>query len=192
MKLLNIKTKLISILSLLVVNIVFLVSSCSKESNITSNSVYITSCHDGDTPSDSTGQAYRILGIDTAEISHNYENFKQSVGLEHYWALKAKEFCEIEIKNKHVNLEKQKGNSYSRIVARIKYENKDYGLELIKKGLARVAYISNSSKNKYYYNDKDYVNKLINAEKKAKESKKGLWAFDNKIIFPKQKVYHPK
>lgn len=146
----------------------------------------VISCHDGDTLKDSKNISYRILGIDSPEISHSWNNFEESTGIEHYFALKAKEFCVSHLVNKRIKIISNQKETYGRHVARIIINNIDYALQLLRIGLARVAYISENKKSRYFYRDFEYIKELKKAEKHAKKLGYGIWAYSNQnSIFPK-------
>ena len=164
---------------------IFLISCGSKKDSVQKH--YIISVHDGDTFTDEEHTIYRLYGVDTAEISNQFNDFHTTLGIEQIYAYEAMEFVKNRINNRNVTVLKIATDKYNRTVARIIYDKKDLSIELIKAGLARMAYINTIKDSPYETNDFNYYEKLMRAQKEAHDKKKGFWKHENDfdIIFPK-------
>lgn len=123
-----------------------------------------SACVDGDTAYfkvDEDTIKVRFLAVDTPEL-------KDFLGKE------TSDFtCDTLVNAKEILLEYDIGNmadKYGRILAWVWVDKNLLQKTLIEKGYANTAYI---------YNDYRYVNSLCIEEKKAKESKVGLWVNDD-------------
>lgn len=167
--------------------IIFFSISCgSTPSNY---STYIKSVHDGDTFRDINNNQYRLYGVDTAEISDQYNHFKPTTGMEYLYAYEAKVYVSKLILKKEVKVSLIATDPYQRKVARINIGNKDLSYLLVKKGLARVSYIDIIPGSKYYTSDFNYYKNLLIIQKWAHDNEKGFWIHQDQfnIIFPKAK-----
>ena len=171
----------------------FLCISCTKKDD--DQIVKIISVYDGDTFTDVDKNKYRLLGVDTPEMSSGIE-FKSTQGLERIYATIAKNFTSELLLNKNIKIQKIKNDIYNRNVVKVFLGNKTLGEILVEKGLARVAYISNNHTNlkykyapDYYYDDENYIKNLYDKQLLAAKEKRGFWQeIDNfNIIFPKAK-----
>lgn len=159
-------------------------STYGKNNKDWSNYVKCTveNIYDGDTISvlfKGKKEKIRFYGIDTPEsgyqgpISH----------IEKKWATTAYKKTLSVIQDQNVFIYKQSKDKYNRFVAIVKSNNNiDIGLELVKEGLARVAYITINKYDKQYsvygtrnHFQEEYYWKLIKAENQAKKLQKGFW-----------------
>ena len=108
-------------------------------------------------------QKVRFLAIDTPE------SVKENTKVEDY-AIEASNYTKNLLKNaKEIKLEYEKVNDYDkydRLLAWVFVDGKLLQEELIKQGLAKVAYI---------YEDYKYTDRLYEAQNKAKSDKVGIW-----------------
>ena len=107
---------------------------------------------DGDTIEDSTGQKYRLKGINTPEKSKDYYE-------------EAKQYLKERLENKSVKIENHGRDKYGRILAHIFKNNQNINEQILKEGLGTL----------YYYEKDKHFKELKNAEEKARENEKGLW-----------------
>ena len=169
--------------------------SCSSEEN----HVYINDVHDGDTIKSSEGEKFRIFGIDTPEVSSQKGTWKDpatgllgphwvpSQGIEAMYGNLATIAARELLLDKTVDVIRITKGKYGRTVARIVCDGVDLGLMLVKKGLARVAYISLVEKNMYYTTEVEYYKKLMDAQYLAALKHIGIWFQKDRFkeIFPK-------
>lgn len=150
-------------------------------------STLISSVHDGDTFTTSKGDKIRLFGVDAPELTNQYNDFNPTDGLEQVYAVESLEFVKNKILNKSIYLNEITTDKYHRTVAKIIFNNKDLGLELIHYGLARVAYISTDKANPFYSNDFQYYKLLLKEQYFAYTHEYGIWKYKNKFkeIFPK-------
>ncbi|WP_406615387.1 thermonuclease family protein [Mycoplasmopsis hyopharyngis] len=157
--------------------------------------VRITKIFDGDTfeiVSKNKREKIRLYGIDTPETKKANTNVAI---LENHYALLAKSFVTEIIKqnkNKKIELNVQTVDKYNRLVAVLKIGQIDISKELLKRGLARKAYISinkNEANFKLYgartLFQKDYYYQLDELEKYAKRHKIGFWKENIQNVFHK-------
>lgn len=122
----------------------------------------ISEVHDGDTFTDSNGIKYRLFGVDTPEVSNQYKAFEQTQGIEQIYAQNATLLTKNLIESKSIDIAEKTTDTYNRHVAKVEIGGKDLALELIKSGLARVAYFDvTNSKNPYFSNDYSYYELLV-------------------------------
>lgn len=147
----------------------------------------ISSVHDGDTFTTSKGLKIRLFGVDTPELTNQYNDFNSTSGLEQVYAIKSRDFVRSKIQNKIVDIYKVTVDKYNRTVAKIQLNNEDLGLSLIHFGLARVAYISVNKANPFYTSDFGYYEKLLQEQYFAYTHEYGIWKYKDKFkdIFPK-------
>ncbi|MBU4691295.1 thermonuclease family protein [Mycoplasma zalophi] len=142
---------------------------------------------DGDTLKTSKNELIRLQGIDTPESRRWFNNtWKSTHGIENSWALKAKNFLkQIILTNKnliYMDRKFQKYDRYKRTVTQIfDLNKKSINLKMIKKGLARVNYISLNYKSIYYTKNVNYYYQLLDKEQLARKNKCGFWAQYEKI-----------
>ena len=165
----------------------FLPFSCSTKEKEVFQNLIITKVHDGDTFFDSKNNSYRLFGVDTPEISNQYNNFKKTENMEFIYALKAKNYAQNLLLNKKVKIKKMKKDKYKRTIAQIMVNNEDLAYLLVKEGLARVAYISINKGSPFYTTSFKYYKDLLNYQYLAYQNKKGFWSQKThfKKIFPK-------
>lgn len=158
--------------------------SCGKTNN---EQQFIISVHDGDTFRDSQNNQYRLYGVDTPEMSNQFDSFKETTGIEQIYAYEATQLTRKLILGKRVDISIISVDKYSRRVAKIKIGNNDLALTLLSKGLARVAYIDVYPGSIYETSDYDYYQRLLKEQYKARSNKKGIWLHekDFSLIFPK-------
>lgn len=79
------------------------------------------------------------------------------------------------IKDTVIEIEKgiDKRDKYDRLLAYVWLDGKNINKELLKKGLARVAYV--------YEPNTKYLDEFKKAEQQAKENKKGIWSIDGYV-----------
>lgn len=156
--------------------------SCGKPQE----SYFVYEVHDGDTFTINSHKI-RLFGVDTPEISNQYDNFNPTENLEYIYAVEAKNFVSKLILNRSVKLQKITTDKYKRIVSKVIINGIDLAEELIKNGLARIAYFSTNPLNPFYSNDYEYYKKLTHLQKQSYDRKIGIWSNPNafKIIFPK-------
>ena len=114
--------------------------------------IQVTRIIDGDTIEDSSGQSYRLLGINTPERNQPYYE-------------EAKQFLLNLIENKTVSIEFKEKDKYSRVLTYIYFQNKQVNSELLKQGLATL----------YVYEKDENYKELEKAEKYARDNNLNLW-----------------
>ena len=178
----NVKRKI----KLLALAIPLALVSCGK-SEPKQYECFIVSVHDGDTFKDAQGNVYRLFGVDTPELTDQFNGFQPTVGIEHVCAQMAQIYVSSQILKKNVRVFVNTKDKYHRVVASIVYGGKDLATELVRKGLARVAYISSNKSNPYYSERFNYYKQLLKTQKYAFEHKIGIWASESRFseIFPK-------
>ncbi|MDP2981115.1 MAG: thermonuclease family protein, partial [Candidatus Omnitrophota bacterium] len=129
---------------------------------------------DGDTVELSNGDRVRYIGIDTPEIREK-EN-SNWVYKPMPYAEEAKEFNKILVEGKSVRLEYdvQKKDNYNRDLAYVYIDDKMVNMEMVKQGFAMIH---------TYPPNVRYTQRFIEAQKDARDNKRGLWAGleENKI-----------
>ena len=135
---------------------------------------FIVSVHDGDTFKDEKGNVYRLFGVDTPELNDQFNGFEPTVGIEHVCAQMAQIYASNQIYKKYVNVSVVTKDKYQRVVASISYKGEDLATELVRNGLARVAYISTNKKSPYFSDRFDYYKQLLLVQKYAFEHKLGI------------------
>ncbi|WKX02488.1 thermonuclease family protein [Candidatus Mycoplasma mahonii] len=163
----------------------FSLLGCSnKQSN---DHLKIISVHDGDTFTDEHKTIYRLFGVDTPEVSDQYHNFEPTTGIEALYAYEATILAKSLILNKVTSIDTITIGKFGRTIAQVSFNNKDLAIELLKVGLARVAYISVDQKNPYFTNRHEYYKQLLDAQYHAAKNKLGFWRWPDryKEIFPK-------
>ena len=177
------------VIGLLFLTPLFMISiiSCS-----TSNwkAKLVSFIQDGDTFTTSDNQIYRLIGVDTPE---SYRGSASTVGIEAFYAKKAKEFTSKFLLNKTAMFLEHTLDKYNRRVSRVSVNDEDLSLFIAKAGLARVGYISCDSKNLFYYSDVKYIKNLLINQQYAKNNMIGIWKEKDHIkqIFPKSNITIP-
>ena len=120
----------------------------------------VTRVIDGDTIELENGQVVRYIGIDTPE----YTSKKECYGFE------ATNFNRALVENKRVTLLKDVSETdrYGRLLRYVYVENIFVNDYLVRQGYANVS---------SYPPDVKYQNQFREAEKEARENKRGLWSF---------------
>lgn len=113
---------------------------------------------DGDTMKLSSGQTFRLYGINSPEIKEPY--FEE-----------AKAFTQNLVLNKEISFEQEenyKVDKFGRSLGYVFVSGVNLNIELVRNGLARVVLYEKRAKIKYQ-------DELLQAEKDAKEKKLGIW-----------------
>lgn len=140
------------------------------------NSVLVSRVIDGDTIELSDGQKVRYIGIDTPELRE-----KRDGGWDYKpqpYAEEARAFNKMLVEGRYIKLEldAQKRDKYSRLLAYVYSEDKMVNLEMVKQGYA-MAYT--------YPPNVRHVEKFLEAQQEARENKRGLWSdLEGNIITP--------
>lgn len=147
----------------------------------------ITNVHDGDTFTDSHHNIYRLYGVDTPEVSNQYNGFQETTGLEAQYGIAAKLLVEKMILRQRISIHTITMDRYKRIVASVNIGEKDLAIELVSHGLARVAYIDVKANSPYATSNYSYYKLLLKAQYHAFQLKLGFWAQEKRMqeIFPK-------
>lgn len=149
----------------------FLLFSCGQNNN----THYVTNVHDGDTFTLDNNLIVRLYGCDTPEVSNQFNDFQVTQGIEGLYGAEATEFTKKAILNKVVKITNESTDKYGRQVARVEYNGNDLAIELVRHGMARVAYIQVQNPKEFYYtNDFDYYRKLLDAQYEAYSHKSGF------------------
>ncbi len=158
----------------------------------------IIDVHDGDTFKDESNTSWRLLSVDTPEVSHIKNGvWIKSIGIELYWAMKATNFVSRHILNKEVMIASKNAKTYDRVVGALFYREvdgtiKNLALELVRLGLARIGYIAREDQgNPKYRVPNFYYNLLHKLSNKAKRDKQGYFQESlrtQKCIYPKQGI----
>ena len=113
----------------------------------------------------------RLVGIDTPEIS------KGKRGTGQPYSQQAKKYLASLVLNKTVDIKGYGLDRYNRILGVISHDGKNINLEMVKAGLAEV-YRGKPPKG---FDTAPY----LEAEKRAREAKTGMWSLGDKYISPK-------
>lgn len=150
--------------------------SCNREGSLLNDhgglpeSALVEEAVDGDTVRISGGKLVRYIGIDAPELR------KKINGRWIYdptpFAKEAYELNKRLVEGKQIRLEydKEKTDKYNRILAYLYVGDIFVNGEMIKTGLARAS---------IYPPNEKYAGLLLNLEKDARESKKGMWGVNN-------------
>lgn len=129
----------------------------------------VLKCHDGDTcqvlSPDNMKIKIRLIGIDAPEVSNRKNKINQPYGIE------SKEFINNLIKGKSVTLKIYATDPFGRSLSEIFLEKLNVNLKMIDSGMAEV-YKGKMEKN-------FDITPYIEAEKKAKKEKVGIWSLSN-------------
>ena len=118
----------------------------------------VTEVTDGDTLRLSTGQTFRLYGVNAPEVKEPL--FEE-----------AKAFTQNMVLNKEVTLEQEENyqeDKFGRTLGYLFVDGKNLNLELVKAGLAKVVLYEKRAKIKYQ-------DELLSAEKEAREKRMGIW-----------------
>lgn len=124
----------------------------------TSQKLSVTEVTDGDTLKLSTGQTFRLYGVNAPEVKEPF--FEE-----------AKAFTQNMVLNKDVTFEQEENyqeDKFGRTLGYIFVDGKNLNLELVKAGLAKVVLYEKRAKIKYQ-------DELLSAENTAREKKLGVW-----------------
>ncbi|MCX5693087.1 MAG: thermonuclease family protein [Candidatus Omnitrophica bacterium] len=162
------------VVSIAALGVTFLVINFSKQINLT-HQPYDKSQHqytvryaiDGDTVELSNGDRVRYIGIDTPEIRKREGS--EWIYKPMPYAEEAKEFNKMLVEGKSVRLEYdvQKKDKYSRDLAYVYIDDKMANMEMVKQGFAMIY---------TYPPNVRYAQRFIEAQKDARDNKKGLWS----------------
>lgn len=134
--------------------------------NVKAETISFNECVDGDTVDlkiDGKIKKVRFLAIDTPETKH------PTKGEEPYGKEASNYTCSI-LKNANkitLEYEKNKNDKYGRVLAWVFTDDQLLQAKLVKKGLAKVAYL---------YDDYKYTEKLQKLESEAKQNKLKIWS----------------
>jgi micrococcal nuclease len=162
--------------------VIFLIINFSRHTNLTAqfnnsgshNYYTVNRVVDGDTIELSNRETVRYIGIDTPEVRE-----KKDSG----WVYKPMPFSEeardfnkklVEGKSIKLEFDVQKMDKYKRLLAYVYIGDKMANIEMIREGLAMIY---------TYPPNVKYSQRFLNAQKEARDNKKGLWADleENKI-----------
>ena len=148
--------------------------SCEKNTE----NVILSRCIDGDTAEfilDEKKITVRFLAIDTPETKH------PTKGVEPYGKEASDYTCKTLTEANHIHLEfdasSTKTDKYNRYLAWIWADNRMIQEELIKQGLAKVAYL---------YGDYKYTKELEQVQQTAQSRKINIWSDDTVITSSKE------
>ena len=132
-----------------------------------SRGVYVSRAIDGDTIELSNGERVRYIGIDTPELREK-DGARWAYSPQPYAEL-AKDFNRELVEGKLVRLEfdVQKRDRYNRLLAYVYIDDKMVNLEMVRQGYAMIY---------TYPPDVKHTQEFLEAQKEAREGKKGLWA----------------
>ncbi len=158
----------------------------------------IKSVHDGDTFRDERNTAWRLFSVDTPEVSHNRNGkWIDSTGIELLWGNKATDFVAKQILNKKVMIVSRGKHTYERVVGAVFYKNTkgstiNLAMELVRRGLARIGYISKPNHgNKKYRVPLFYYNLMHKISDEARRGKYGYFGETTSVqhkIYPKWNI----
>lgn len=147
-----------------------LLTGCNDDPNheIAAETFPVIRVVDGDTlivDRDGTEERIRLIGIDTPESVHPDESRNVEYGEI------ASEFTESKLEDQAVTLEYdvQERDQYGRILAYVYLNGEMFNKTLLEEGHAKVA---------TYPPNVKYVEEFTALQEKAREEKKGIWAFD--------------
>lgn len=152
--------------------IIICVVLCFSSTQVKAEEISFNKCIDGDTADlviDGNVRKVRFLAIDTPETKH------PTKGNEPY-GKEASEFtCKTLSEAKEITLEyeKDKTDKYDRVLAWVFVDGELLQGKLVRRGLAKVAYI---------YDDYKYTEKLQKLESEAKSDKINIWS-DYKVDY---------
>ncbi|MDD5633685.1 MAG: thermonuclease family protein, partial [Candidatus Omnitrophica bacterium] len=131
-----------------------------------SKEYYVQNVIDGDTIALADGKHVRLIGINTPEIKRRDGN-TWVLDPEPY-AVKAQEFSGRMLFNEKIELEfdSEKEDRYGRVLAYVYVHGKMANLEIVRNGYAWVYTFPPNTK---------YYDRFIEAEREARQAKRGLW-----------------
>jgi micrococcal nuclease len=141
------------------------------------NNILVSRVIDGDTIELSNGLRVRYIGIDTPELREKEPGGGWAYKPRPY-AEEAREFNRDLVEGKYIKLESdvQKRDKYNRLLAYVYNEDMMVNLEMVRQGYA-VIYT--------YPPNVKYSENFLEAQKQARENKKGLWSdLEENIITP--------
>jgi len=142
----------------------FLILACNQ---VDYSQVKVLEVIDGDTVKLSNGRLLRYIGLDTPEVRIKDKNgdFKY---LPQPFSLEAKEFNRklVEGKNIRIEFDIEKTDRYGRLLGYCFFDKTFVNAKLIEQGYGVISTIPPNVK---------YVEFFIDAQKKARKTKKGLW-----------------
>ena len=124
----------------------------------TTQSLTVIEVTDGDTFKLSTGQSFRLYGVNAPEVKEPL--FEE-----------AKAFTQNMVLNREVTFEQEENyqeDKFGRMLGYIFVDGKNLNLELVKAGLAKVVLYEKRAKIKYQ-------DELLSAEREAKVKRLGVW-----------------
>jgi micrococcal nuclease len=147
--------------------IVFSVPKFFQHTQITQRDYYASRVIDGDTIELSHGEKVRYIGIDTPEIRERQGS--KWLYRPMPYAEEAKDFNRRLVEGKPVRLEfdVQKRDRYNRLLAYVYAGDKMVNLEMVKEGYAMIY---------TYPPNVKYVDEFLEAQREARENKRGLWS----------------
>lgn len=177
-------------LGIIVAFLPFSFIACSSNNDqIQKIEVKIINVHDGDTITTNNGEKIRLIGVDTPEMNNQYHNFAPTTGIERMYAEEATNFLREKILNKNILLIKEGHDKYNRTLGVIQFsDNNDFiEVDLVREGLARVAYFDDKTLNSYQPLNFILYKQLLLAQYEAKSKQKGVWLHEKEFntIFPK-------
>jgi len=148
-----------------VLALILLLVSCSSPKEL--SKIIITEVIDGDTVRLDNGRLLRYIGIDTPEI--RLKKGADFVYSPQPFSLEAKEFNKelVEGKEADVEFDVQKTDRYNRLLGYCFVDGVLVNARLLEEGYAFLY---------TYPPNVKYAEKFVEAQKKAKENKKGMWA----------------
>lgn len=132
--------------------------------------IFVQRVVDGDTFIDSNQKRYRIFGIDAPELS---DKIRGTI---------AKNVLNQWINQQFIAINKITSDIYHRDVVKVYFKDRDIGLEMIKFGFAKVAFISLDPKNPFFSKDVIYFRQLLEVQHKAYKKGAGFWG-ENKYLW---------
>ena len=133
-------------------------SSVSSDASVNVSPITVTEVSDGDTLKLSSGQTFRLYGVNAPEVKETFYE-------------EAKVFTENLVLGKEISFEQEenyKVDKFGRTLGYVFVGGVNLNIELVKKGLARVVLYEKRAKIKYQ-------DDLLSAEKEAKRLRVGVW-----------------
>ncbi len=156
----KLRSRLYIFLSIAVISFILPLSCFAEVRTVEGVVTYVS---DGDTlwvrTIDGKELKIRLYGIDAPEIRHR-EKPGQPFGRQAAMGLRSK------VRGRHVSIEVRDVDRYGRLVGVVRFNGRDINLEMVKEGWA-WAYRT--------YLERPYASEYIEAEKKARAGKRGLW-----------------
>jgi micrococcal nuclease len=133
-------------------------STLPTEASTNVSPISVTEVSDGDTFKLSSGQTFRLYGVNAPEVKEPYYE-------------EAKVFTQNLVLGKEISFEQEanyKVDKFGRTLGYVFASGVNLNLELVRNGLARVVLYEKRAKIKYQ-------DELLSAEKSAKELRLGVW-----------------